>query len=75
MDVKRNDLISANLVKRYPAMNPTAKNWISGISECKWIEEYFCWINDQLTHLRPKQRRQIINRIVSGDEGPAKFSR
>ena len=65
MDVKCNDLISAKLTTQYPAMSATAKNWISGISECKWIEEYFCWLNNQLIHLRPKQRKQIIERLVS----------
>lgn len=49
-------------------MSNTARNRISCIPECKWVEEYFAFLNKQIQSLSEKQKRDIISRIVSSDD-------
>jgi len=61
-------MINPNLISKYPNMSATARRWISNISECTWIKDYFSFLNKQLAYLKGKQRKDIITRIGSPDD-------
>lgn len=50
-------------------MSKTARNWISRIPECKWLQDYFSELNKGLNCLKRKQRKDIIRRLVSQRDG------
>jgi len=62
------NLITSRLIIKYPTMSSTARNWISCIPECKWVENYFNWLNEQILHINLKQREQLIKRLVDQDD-------
>jgi len=59
------DLISDKLISQYPNMNHPARNLISAISKSPSVVAYIAWLNGQLTYLVPKQRIELLKRIVS----------
>lgn len=63
-----NGLITPELIAKYPTMSDTARTWISLIPKCKWIEDYFGWLNKQLCYLKPQHRKEVMKRLVSRDD-------
>lgn len=66
--VSMNDLITPKLITQYPTMSATARNWISRISDCKWVEDYFAFLNKQLSCLSNEGRKDIRSRLVSSND-------
>ncbi|MCP4566905.1 MAG: hypothetical protein GY841_04920 [FCB group bacterium] len=50
-------------------MNSAARNNISAISECAWVQEFFCWINKELSSLKHTDARNMVARMVGKKEG------
>lgn len=61
--------ITPQLIEQFPNMSETARNWISIIPECKWMQDYFCHLNECLNPLKKKQKIDIIRRLASPEDG------
>ena len=65
----RNDIITPELIKQYPNMNRTLRNWILWIPECEWVRDYFRGLDEGLGLLEVRELGEIINRLASEKEG------
>lgn len=64
-----NNLITSQLIAQFPNMSKTAHNWISCTPECKWAQDYFSYLNKQLSCLKRKQQDRMIRKLVSPRDG------
>lgn len=60
--------IRPQLIDQFPDMSETARKLISLIPQCKWVENYFSYLNENLRCLKSKQRDDIIRRLVSTED-------